>query len=136
LICNAPNKSLGRGEVAMKKSIKVSLIFVGGLLAGVLLTFVVWGQISYLQYRDYAMRAAREQVFIASELRAHRADELQNQAEANLPQIVLAIHSDKKLQKAAEAPLVMRSIRDFYELNEVPVPAEISGILNAVPRDH
>jgi len=53
-----------------------------------------------------------------------------------LPQIVLAIHTDNKLQKAAEAPLVMRSIRDFYELNEVPVPAEISGILNAVPRDH
>jgi hypothetical protein len=139
LIEFAPPRQLNRWaakEVAMKKPTRVSLIFIGGLVAGALLTFVILGQISYLQYRDYAMRAAREQVFIASELRAHRADELQKRAEANLPQIVLAIHNDKKLQKATEAPSVMRSIRDFYELNAVPVPAEISGILNAVPRGH
>src|SRR5947207_14003430 len=118
----------------MKKPIKVSLIFVGGLVAGALLTFVILGQISYLEYRDYAMRAAREQVFIASELRAHRAEELQARAEANLPEIVLTIHNDRKLQKAKDAPLVMREVRDFYQLNGVPVPAEISNILSALPR--
>jgi hypothetical protein len=79
------------------------------------------------------MMSAREQVFIASELRAHRELELQNRAEANLPQIVLTIHNDKKLQKATQAPLVMRSIRDFYELNGVPVPKEIAGIISALP---
>jgi hypothetical protein len=119
----------------MKKPIKVTLIFIGGLLVGVLSTFIILGQISHLQYRDYVMMAAREQVFIASELRAHREQELQNRAEANLPQIVLAIHNNKKLQTAADAPLVLRSIRDFYELNSVPVPSEISSILNDVPRD-
>ena len=117
----------------MKKAIKLSLIFVGGLIGGVLLTFIILGQINYLQYRDYVMMAAREQIFIAWELRGHRAEELQQRAEANLPQIVLAIHNDRKLQKAADAPSVMRSVRDFYELNHVPVPAEISGILNALP---
>ena len=120
----------------MKKAIKMSLVFVAGLVAGALLTFVILGQISYLQYRDYVMKAAMEQVFVASELRAHRAEELQKRAEANLPQIVLMIHNDKKLQKAVDAPSVMRSIRDFYELNRVSVPAEISDILKAVPRDH
>ena len=120
----------------MKKAIKLSLVFIAGLLAGVLSTFVILGQISYLQYRDYVMMAAREQVFIASELRAHRERELQDRAEANLPQIVLAIHNNKKLQKAADAPSVMRSIRDFYELNSIPVPSEISGILSEVQRDH
>ena len=106
--------------------------------AGVLAdgTFVILGQISYLQYRDYVMMSAREQVFIASELRAHRERELQDRAEANLPQIVLAIHNNKRLQKAAGAPSVMRSVKDFYELNSLPVPSEISGILSEVPRDH
>lgn len=120
----------------MKKPIKVALIFIGGLVAGVLSTFIILGQISYLQYRDYVMMSAREQVFIASELRAHRERELQNRSEANLPQIVLAIHNNKKLQKAADAPSVLRSIRDFYEVNSVPVPSEISGILSEVPRNH
>ena len=120
----------------MKKWIKLALIFIGGLLTGALSTFVILGQISYLQYRDYVMMAAREQVFIASELRAHREHELQDRAQANLPQIVLAIHNNQKLQKAADAPSVMRSIRDFYELNSIPVPSEISSILSEVPRDH
>jgi carbon starvation protein CstA len=120
-------------EVVMKKWIKVSMVFLGGLIAGGVLTFIILGQISYLQYRDYVMMAAREQVFIASELRAHRELELQNRAEANLPQIVLTIHNDQKLQKATQAPLVMRSIRDFYELNGVPVPKEIAGIISTLP---
>ena len=119
--------------VGMKKVIKVSLIFIGGSLMGSLLTFVVLGQLSYLQYRDYVMKAAREQVFIASQLRGQRAEELQKSAEANLPEIVLAIHNDRQLQKARDAPLVMREVRDFYELNNVPVPAKISGILSALP---
>jgi hypothetical protein len=123
-------------EVTMRKWIRVFLIFIGGLVAGSLLTFFMLGQINYLQYRDYMMMAAREQIFIASELRAHRESDLQNRAEANLPQIVLAIHHDKKLQKATNAPLVMQSVRDFYELNGVPIPAEVAGILNAMPRDH
>ena len=120
----------------MKKAIKLSLIFIGGLLVGVLSTFVILGQISYLQYRDWFMMSAREQVSIASELRAHRERQLQDRAEANLPQIVLAIHNDKKLQKAADAPSVMRLIRDFYEGNSIPIPSEISGILSEVSRDH
>lgn len=125
-----------RKEGFLKKAIKVSLVFVCGLVAGALLTFVILGQINYLQYRDYYMRAAMEQVFVASELRAHRKEELQKRAEANLPQIVLMIHNDKKLQKAIDAPSVMRSVRDFYELNQIPVPAEISEILKSLPRDH
>jgi hypothetical protein len=82
------------------------------------------------------MNSAREQVFIASELRANRERELQNRVEANLPEIVLTIHSDNKLRKAAAAPSVLRQVRDFYELNSLPIPSEISGILNEVPRTH
>ena len=120
----------------MKNKIKVSLIFVGGLLVGASLTFLVLGQISYLEYRDYFMMAAREQTFIASELRANRQRELQDRTEANLPQIVISIHNDRKLRSASGAQTVLRGIRDFYEMNSLPIPSNISGILSEVPRDH
>jgi hypothetical protein len=114
---------------------KFALTFIGGLLAGAVATFITLGQIT-LQYDYYFMNGAREQVFIASELRAKRERELQNRVEASLPEIVLTIHNDSKLRKTADAPSVLRQIRDFYELNSLPVPSEISGILNEVPRNH
>ncbi len=120
----------------MRTKIKVLLIFAGGLLAGSLSTFIILGQLSYLRYADFFMMSAREQVFIASELKANRVRELQGRAEANLPKLVLAIHNDRKLQKASDAQSVLRSVKDYYEMNSLPVPTEISEILNSVPRDH
>ena len=114
---------------------KFALTFIGGLLVGAVAAFIILGQITF-QYRDYYMNDAREQVFIASELRARRERELQNRVEANLPEIVLTIHNDSQLRKATDAPFVLRQIKDFYELNSLPVPSEISGILNEVPRTH
>jgi hypothetical protein len=115
----------------MKRSIKFTVIFVGGLLVGTVLTFLVLGRVTY-QYSDYYMKAASEQVSIASELRANRNRELQGRAEANLPAIVLAISNDRQLRNSSGTPAVLRQIRDFYEINSLPVPAEISGILNQV----
>ena len=114
---------------------KFALTFIGGLLVGAVAAFIILSQIT-LQHRDYFMNGARDQIFIASELRAKRERELQNRVEANLPEIVLTIHNDSQLRKAADAPSVLRQVRDFYELNSIPVPSEISGILNEVPRNH
>ena len=118
----------------MKNKIKVSLVFAGGLLAGALSTFLILGQVSYLQYRDYFMMGAREQIFIARELRGNRERDLQNRIEANLPQLVLALHDDNRIKSAPGAQSVLRDIRDFYEMNSLPVPGEISAILSNVPR--
>lgn len=120
----------------MNKLMKFTLVFIGGLLAGGVATFIVLGQMNFLEYRDYFMKSASEQVFIASQLCGNRERDLQSRAEANLPGIVLAIHNDKKLRNAADAPFVLRQVRDFYELNSIPVPPEISGILNEIPRNH
>ena len=114
---------------------KFALTFIGGLLVGAVAGAVILSQIT-LQWDDFYMQGASEQVFLASELRAKRERELQQRIEAGLPEIVLAIHNDSQLRKAAAAPSVLRQIRDFYELNSLPVPAEISGILNEVPRNH
>lgn len=120
----------------MKNKIKVSLVFTGGLLVGALSTFIILGQVSYLQYRDYFMMSAREQIFTASELRANRERDLQDRVEANLPRLVLALHNDKRVKSAPGAQSVLREVRDFYEMNSLPIPAEISGILSDVPRNH
>jgi hypothetical protein len=123
-------------EVVMHKRIRFTLTFIGGLLAGAVAMFLIMGQISHLQYRDYYLLGASEQAFIASELRANRERQLQDRVEAGLPSLVVAIHNYNQLRKAPQAPFVLRQIRDFYELNSLPVPAEISGILNEVPRTH
>ncbi len=120
----------------MKNKIKMSLVFAGGMLVGVLSTFVILGQLSYLRYADFYLMSAREQVLIASELRASRGRELQSRAEANLPTLVLTIHNDRKLRSASGAESVLRSVRDFYEMNSLPIPAEISEILSKIPRGH
>jgi|SRR5688572_23168452 len=120
----------------MKNKIKLSLIFSSGLFVGVLTAFIVIGQLNYLRYPDFFMMSAREQIFIASELRANRQRELQSRAEANLPTLVLSIHNSKNLRSAPDAESVLRSVRDFYDMNSLPIPAEISGILNNVPRTH
>lgn len=121
----------------MNKLMKYTLVFIGGLLAGAVATFIILGQMNLLEYRDHVLKSAREQVFIASQLRAKRERDLQSRAEATLPGIVLAIHNDKKLRNAADAPFVLRQVKDFYELNSIPVPAEIAGILNEIPpRNH
>lgn len=114
---------------------KFALTFSSGLLVGAVATFIFLG-LTTLQYDDYFIIGARHQIFIASELRANRERELQNRVEANLPEIVLAIHHDSRLRKADDGQSVLLQIKDFYELNSLPVPSEISGILNEVPRKH
>lgn len=120
----------------LKKKIKGSLIFTVGLVVGALLSLIMLGQLNYLRYADFFVMSAREQVFIASELRANRGRELQHRAEANLPTLVLSIQKSRKLQSASGTQSVLRSVRDFYEINSLPIPTEISGILSDVPRDH
>lgn len=120
----------------MKNKIKISLVFGGGVIAGALSTFLILGQVNYLQYRDYFMMGAREQIFIAWELRGNRERDLQQRVEANLPQLVLTLHNDKRFKNAPGSQSVLRNVRDFYEINSLPIPGEISPILSNVPRDH
>lgn len=117
----------------MNKLMKFTLVFIGGLVAGAVATFIILGQMNVIESRDYVLKSAREQIFIASQLRANRERDLQSRAEANLPAIVLTINNDKRLRNAADAPFVLRQVKDFYELNSIPVPAEISGILKEIP---
>ena len=120
----------------MRNKAKAGLLFMVGLLVGAFASFIIFGKMNQRLYaRSYAL-SVMEQAFLATELRAHRQDELQKRIEANLPSAVLAIHQHKDLQSVPESQSALRSVKDFYEMNAVPVPKEIASILNDLSSKH
>lgn len=120
----------------MENKTKTGLIFMVGLLVGALATFIIFGKMNQRLYaRSYA-HSVIEQAFLATELRAHRQDELQKRIEANLPSAVLGIHQHKVLQSVPESQTALRSVKDFYVINAVPFPKEIANILNDLSPKH
>ena len=120
----------------MKIRVKQILIFLGGLFVGSMLIFFIMGRVSQQQYANSYTLSVMEKAFEATELRAHRQDELAKRIEAMLPEGVLAIHRRKDFQNAPYGMPAWRSVKHFYEVNSLPIPPEISDILNSVPSNH
>jgi hypothetical protein len=121
----------------MMKKFKIALVFIVGVTLGALVTFVMAGKANQRLWARCVATGVMEQAFIAAELRTQRHDDLQKRAEANLVPAVLAIHQHKELQSVPESQAALRAVKDFYEMNDVPMPQEIAGILNAIPsRSH
>jgi hypothetical protein len=118
--------------VVMRNNVKISAMFVVGLLIGALVTFTIIGKANQRLWARCVATGVMEQAFIATELRNRRQDDLQRRAEANLPPAVLAIHEHKELQSVPESQTALRAVKDFYDMNSVPVPSEIATILNDV----
>lgn len=116
----------------MRSKAKMGATFVAGLLIGTLVTFIIAGKANQRLWARCVATGVMEQAFIATELRTHRQDDLQRRAEANLPPAVLAIHQNKELQSVPESQTALRAVKDFYEMNSVPVPTEIANILNGL----
>lgn len=123
-------------DILLTPRARVSLIFTIGFLLGTFGTSIVLGRLNQQQYARFYALGVMEQTFLATELRAHRQDELQKRIEANLPDAVLAIHQHKHLQSAPESQTALRSVKDFYEMNSLPVPKEIASILDKVSSRH
>jgi len=117
----------------MINKLKVPLVFVAGLILGAIVTFVIAGKANQRLWAQCVTTGVMEQAFIATELRTHRQDDLQKRAEANLVPAVLAIHQHKELQSLPESHSALHAVKDFYEMNGVPIPQEIAGILNGLP---
>ena len=117
----------------MKSKAKVLAIFTAGLLVGALAMFLVMGSINQRQFADHYAMSVIEQASLGTELRAHRQDEVAKRIESSLPSYVLAIHQSKWLQSAPRSQSALRRVKDFYEINSLPVPEDISGILNNLP---
>ena len=115
------------------KKMRTGLVFGAGLLLGALVTFIIAGKANQQLWARCVATGVMEQAFIATELRTQRQDDLQRRAEANLVPGVLAIHQHKELQRVPESQSALRAVKDFYEMNAVPIPAEIARILNELP---
>ena len=85
------------------KKITMGLMFVGGLLLGTLVTFIIAGKTNQRLWARCVATGVMEQAFIATELRTQRQDDLQQRAEANLVPAVLALHQHKELQSVPES---------------------------------
>ena len=120
----------------MKNKLKAVLILLVGLLVGAFSASIVLGKISQQQYARWYALSVTEQAFLATELRAHRQDALQQRIESTLPTAVLAIHQHEELRTVPESHTALRAVKDFYEMNGVPVPKEIASILNDPSAKH
>jgi len=120
----------------MKNRVKQILIFLGSLFVGALVISIIMGRLNQQQYANSYTVSVMEKAFEATELRAHRQDELAKRIEATLPEAVLAIHSHKEFQNAPYGMPALRSVKHFYEVNSLPISPEISDVLNSVPSNH
>jgi hypothetical protein len=119
----------------MKSKAKVFAIFTSGLLIGALAMFLVIGKLNQKQMAEYYAMSLIEQASLGTELRAHRQEEVSKRIEANLPSGVLAIHRNKWLQSAPHAQSALRRVKDFYQMNSLAIPEDITSILNSLPSE-
>src|SRR6267142_4427822 len=120
----------------MKNRVKQILIFLGGLFIGALVIFIIMSRLNQQQYANSYTLSVMEKAFEATELRAHRQDELGRRIEGMLPEGVLTIHQHKDFQNAPYGMTALRTVKNFYDVNSLPIPPEISDILNSIPSNH
>jgi hypothetical protein len=119
----------------MNGKVKASLTFIGGLVFGSVVTFIVIGKITQRQFAIQYSTEVIEQAVLAIELRANKQEEIARRIETRLPSYVLAIHQNKELREAPNARQALWRIKEFYTVNSITVPNEILGILNDLPAE-
>ena len=117
----------------MKSKAKALAIFTAGLLVGAFGMLLFMGKINQRQLAEHYAMSLIEQASLGTELRANRQAEVSKRIEANLPIGVLSINRNSWLQSAPHAPAALRMVKDFYDMNSLPVPEDIAGILNNLP---
>jgi len=117
----------------MSGKVKALLIFVAGAVLGSVTTFVAIGKITQRQFGVRYSTEVIEQALLAMELHANRQEEVSKRIEARLPSYVLAVHRNKELRDAPNAQTALWRVKEFYAVNSIPVPDEVSGILNDLP---
>lgn len=117
----------------MNSKLKIILFFLGGVLFGSFITFLIIGKITKNQFADSYSIGVLEQVMLAKKLRGNKQKEISENIENRLPDYVLAIHQNKELQNSDNSKEALWHIKIFYQSNSITIPAEISEILNNLP---
>jgi hypothetical protein len=117
----------------MNSKDKAVLIFVVCIKFGSAATFTVIGEITQPQFATQYSSDVTEQAILAIELRTHQNEEIAKRIETHSPSYILDIHQNKELRDAPNAQPALWWIEEFYTLNSIIVPGEISSILNDLP---
>jgi hypothetical protein len=117
----------------MNRKVKAFLILVVGLVFGSVATFIVLGKVTQRQFAVQYSTDVIEQAVLAIELRANKHEEIAKRVETRLPSYVLAIHQNKELRDAPNAQQALWRVKEFYTVNSITVPNEISSILKDLP---
>src|SRR6266446_1162970 len=85
----------------MKNRFKQVLIFLGGLFVGGLVVFIIMGRVNQQQYANSYTLSVMEKAFEATDLRAHRQDELFGKV------VCISAEDSKSLRYYASCPVTM-----------------------------
>lgn len=106
-----------------------------GLVAGALITSVIFGKINQRQFAESYFQDLIEQAYLAKSLHFQRHGEILKDIEGKLPHYVLAINQNPELRDSPDAENALQRVKDFYECSSQKVPDEISKILADLPPD-
>jgi hypothetical protein len=117
----------------MRNKLIVLLIFTLGFTLGVLAAFIFVSKINQRQFAERYALDVIEQASLGTELRANRQVDVTRRIEENLPGYVLAIQHHKELQSTPRARIALRRVKDYYDVNSLPIPNDIADVLNSLP---
>ena len=111
--------------------IKLFLSVLAGFVLGVVAMWFVIKQTTVKAFDNQYLVSVMDQANVALHIRAGKQMTLLTNIEAALPSYVLAV--DEGFRGHAGSTNALWMIKAYYERNEIAIPPEIKGILDALP---
>jgi hypothetical protein len=111
--------------------IKMFLALVAGFLLGVVAMWIVVKLTTVKVFANQYLIAVMDQANVALHIRAGKQMTLLTNIESALPSYVLAVNEG--FQGYAGSTNALWMVKAYYERNEIAIPPEIKGILEALP---
>ncbi len=111
--------------------IKIFLSVLTGFVLGVVAMWFLVKQTTVKVFTNQYLVSVMDQANVALHIRAGKQMKLLTNIEAALPSYVLAVNDEFRGHAGSTNALWM--VRAYYERNEIVIPPEIKGILDALP---
>ncbi len=111
--------------------IKIFLSVLAGFLLGIAAMWFVVKQTTVKVFANQYLVGVMDQAYVALNIRAGKQMKLLTNIEAALPSYALAV--DDGFRGHANSTNALWMIKAYYERNEIAIPPEIKGILDALP---
>ena len=123
--------TLAFGGRAHHMKIKIFFSVLAGFVLGVVAMGFVVQQTTMKVLDNLYVGGVADQANVALHIRAGKQMALLTNIEASLPSSVLAV--DEEFRGHAGSPNALWMVKACYERNEIAIPPEIKGILDALP---